>query len=295
MLPVINGVGPGRVLLPRGSWPRLIDFLIERFPDVSESSWRSRFGRGLVLDAAGQTLDDDAPFTPEKAIHYYRELDDEPSIPYEAAILHQDEHLLIADKPHFLPVIPAGRWLHQTLLVRLKKVTGLDDLVPLHRIDRGTAGVIAFSVNPQTRGRYQSMFPQRVVTKVYEALAPALPVLDFPRTHQSRMVAGEPFFRMQEVPGEPNSETRIEIIEPLGSLARYRLWPVTGRKHQLRVHMAALGAPILNDPFYPDVLTTEGPHVPDDFTRPLKLLARGLGFDDPLTGQPRWFESRRSL
>jgi len=283
------------VLLPQGSWPSLLQFLVERFPEIPQNTWQARMLRHRVLDADGRPLGVNSRFTPGDRVHYYRELDDEPKIPFEADILYRDDHLLIADKPHFLPVIPSGRWLHQTLLVRLKKATGLDDLVPLHRIDRGTAGLVAFSIDPDTRGQYQSLFPQRSVQKTYEALAPALPGVVFPRTHRSRMVAAQPFFRMQETEGEPNSETRIEVLDRQGEVARYRLEPVTGRKHQLRVHMAALGAPILNDDFYPSVQAQSAEPGTEDFSRPLKLLALSLAFTDPLTGVARSFTSRRSL
>ncbi len=294
-LPVIDGVGPSTVLLRPGCWPTVLDFLADHFDDIPAEVWRSRMARGLVLDAGGLPIEPSTAFTAGLKIHYYRELDDEPVVPFEAEILHLDAQLLIADKPHFLPVIPSGRWLHQSLLVRLKKATGLNDLVPLHRIDRGTAGLVAFSVDPGTRGLYQSLFPQRAVAKVYEALAPARPELCFPFTHRSRLVAAEPFFRMQEAEGEPNSETRIDRIATRGELAHYRLEPVTGRKHQLRVHMAAIGAPILNDDFYPFVRTPAAAGEPEDFSRPLKLLARALAFVDPLSGQLRSFESRREL
>jgi tRNA pseudouridine32 synthase/23S rRNA pseudouridine746 synthase len=126
---------------------------------------------------------------------------------------------------------------------------------------------------------------------VYEALAPMLEGRAFPFTYESRMVDGDKFFVMKEAAGEPNSETRVELIEQRGALAHYRLHPHTGRKHQLRLHMASLGVPILNDAFYPVALPCKG----DDFSKPLQLLARRIAFEDPLTGAARSFESRRVL
>lgn len=288
---MIDGVGPSYILLPAGTWNSVLDFLQARFPDIAGDIWRARMRRAQVVDAGGAVIDPQTPYRAGACIYYYRELQDEPRIPFEAEVIYQDEHLLIADKPHFLPVIPSGRFLHETLLVRLKKRYGLDDLVPLHRIDRGTAGIVMFSANAATRGLYQSLFPRREVGKRYEALAPSLPQIAFPLTRRSRMVEGTPFFRMREVAGAPNSETHIDVIEQHGALSLYTLNPITGRKHQLRVHLAALGAPIVNDAFYPDAL----PDSDDDFSRPLKLLARALAFTDPLTRKPLRFESRRSL
>jgi tRNA pseudouridine32 synthase/23S rRNA pseudouridine746 synthase len=167
----------------------------------------------------------------------------------------------------------------------------LPELVPLHRIDRATAGLVLFSVRAQTRDPYQALFRERRIVKGYEALAPGLPQMEFPRCHRSRLVAGEPFFRMQEVEGPANSETAISVLDPNGPHWRYALSPRTGRKHQLRVHMSALGAPILNDPCYPLLQAAAA----DDPARPLKLLAKTLAFQDPLSGESRQFESRFEL
>lgn len=286
-LPVIDGVGPSTVHLPAGEWSTVLAFLQYRFPDVGCDVWYARMQRKQVVDDDGQLIGVETKYRANACIHYYREINDEPHIPFEAEVIYQDEHLLVADKPHFLPVIPSGRFLHETLLVRLKKKYSLDDLVPLHRIDRGTAGIVMFSVNPATRGLYQSLFSRREVHKTYEAIAPSLPNLQFPLTRRSRMVEGEPFFRMQEIAGIPNSETKIDVLEQRGDLSLYQLNPVTGKKHQLRLHMAALGAGIVNDNFYPDAL----PDVEDDFSQPLRLSARAIEFADPLTRDRRCFES----
>lgn len=285
------GVGASAIQLPPGPWGSVLAFLLERFPGVDANTWLSRMERGLVSGPRGEAIGPDTPYRAGERLHYYRELEAEVPVPFEAEVLYRDEHLLVADKPHFLPVVPAGRHLQETLLVRLRKQLGLDALAPLHRIDRGTAGLVLFSLDEATRGLYQALFAQRAVEKTYEALAPQLPGREFPLLHRSRLEPGEPFFVMREVAGEPNSETRVEIAERRGALDLYRLSPVTGRKHQLRVHMAALGAPILNDDFYPE----PRPAAEDDFSRPLQLLAKSLRFRDPLTGHLREFESRRQL
>lgn len=282
---------PSRLQLPPGNWVSLLEGLCARFPRIDRLQWESRFARGRVQDAQGRALAPEMPWQVGLEIRYFREVADEPVIPFVETILHHDAHLLVADKPHFLPTAPAGAFVRETLLARLVERTGNADLVPLHRLDRLTAGLVLFSTQLETRDAYQRLFRERRIEKTYEALAPALPDLRFPLERHSRLQAGEPFFRMAEVPGEPNARTRIELIEAQGAVWRYRLAPESGRKHQLRVHMAALGAPILGDGFYPQLQDRpQGEGEP-----PLQLLAQALAFDDPLTGQRRSFRSARTL
>jgi tRNA pseudouridine32 synthase/23S rRNA pseudouridine746 synthase len=280
-----------RLQLPPGPWLTVLDCLCDRFPAITRDAWIARFRRGRVLDAGGDPIAVDAPYERGAEIRYFREVADEPAIPMAESVLHADADLVVADKPHFLPVTPAGGFVRETLLARLVDRLGNPGLVPLHRIDRDTAGLVLFSANPATRAAYQALFRGRRIHKKYEAIAPALPGLTFPLVRQSRLAAGNPFFRMQEIEGDPNTETRIDVLDRTGPLWRYALEPASGRKHQLRVHMAALGAPIVNDRWYPALQAKAA----DDYARPLQLLARALAFTDPLTGAERQFESRFEL
>jgi tRNA pseudouridine32 synthase / 23S rRNA pseudouridine746 synthase len=299
LIPTRNGVSPSCVALPPlpagdPRWPTLLDFLAERLPSVDREGWHRRLAAGDVLDEAGRTVGADRRYLGGGRLYYWRALDDEPVIPFEATVLFDDAHLLVVDKPHFLPVTPTGRFVQQSLLVRLKQSTGMDTLSPIHRIDRETAGLVVFSVRPQDRAAYQALFRERAVDKVYEAIAPYDSAVALPRVHHSHMAEDpEAFYRMTETGGEPNSETAITLLEQRGAWARYRLEPVTGKRHQLRVHMAALGLPLAGDQFYPRVL--RGPDEAEDFADPLRLLARGIAFTDPVTGEARRFESGLSL
>jgi tRNA pseudouridine32 synthase / 23S rRNA pseudouridine746 synthase len=286
--PVIEGLAASTLQLPRGSWATVLDCLSDHFAHVSRVEWVSRLERGRVVDELGRAVGPSTAFSSGARIYYYREVPAETPIPFTEQILHADDHLLVADKPHFLPVTPAGQYVRETLLARLVRRTGNPDLAPLHRIDRATAGLVVFSVKPESRAAYQSLFRERLIKKRYVALAGALPALEFPHIRATRIVRGEPFIVSTEVPGIPNSETRIEVEERTGSAWRYALYPVTGKKHQLRVHLCALGAPIVHDELYPRVAL----QAADDFSRPLKLLAQGLEFPDPLTGEVRRFTSR---
>jgi tRNA pseudouridine32 synthase/23S rRNA pseudouridine746 synthase len=275
-------------------WATLLAFLHHRMPTVTHAQWAQRLGQGLVLSEDGHALPPNAPYVGGTRVYYYRDVPQEAPIPFEEVMLFQDEHLVVADKPHFLTVTPGGRYVRETLLVRLQQRLGLPQLAPLHRIDRETAGLVLFAVVPGERGAYHALFSGRTMEKSYEAIAPHRPDLDFPLTRRSRLEEDpEHFFRMAETTGEPNSETRVEQNEVRGAWARYQLSPVTGKRHQLRVHMMALGLPIAGDQLYPTV--QHGTDDEPDFTRPLRLLAQAMQFTDPVTGQARRFESQRQL
>ncbi len=297
--PTRNGVGPSCVGLSAGPWLTLLDFLTARFPNVARQTWLERLARGDVLAESGVVLNPDiatqAPYPAllrqSPRLYYYREVPHESPIPFDEVVLYQDAHLLVVDKPHFLPVVPSGGYLNETVLVRLKRKLGLDDLVPIHRIDRDTAGLVMFSKQASSRAAYSQLFSQRAVQKTYQAIAPWRADLALPLVRSSRIKPAGHFMLQHEVAGPSNAVTHIDVLEVRGALANYQLKPVTGQRHQLRVHMLGLGLPILNDGLYP-VLTPEGQL---DHAHPLQLLAKSLAFVDPISGQPQRFVSQRQL
>jgi tRNA pseudouridine32 synthase/23S rRNA pseudouridine746 synthase len=275
--------------------PNLLQFFVTQFPHIPDGEWKQRFEEGLILDQEGQTLSASSPYLPNTHLLYFRRLTREPEIPFEEQILYQDEHILVADKPHFLPVTPSGLYLHQTLLNRLKKKTGIQPLSPIHRIDRDTAGLVIFSVRPSERAQYQNLFRDRAVKKVYEAIAPYSEELTkkLPMTYESRIEGSEHFLQMQEVQGESNTDTLIEVIEVREPWAKYRLTPGSGKKHQLRCHLNALKIPIKNDQIYPNLTPYQEYDL--DFSKPLQLLAKEIAFEDPITKDLRSFKSLQEL
>lgn len=290
-LPKRHGLDPARLRLPEaGEWATIRDHLVHRLPRVAPERIDELLRAGAIVDLDGP-IAPDAPYVPGGAVWFHRDLPDEVEVPFDLTVVHRDETVLVVDKPHFLATIPRGQHIRQTALVRLREQLGLPDLVPAHRLDRVTAGLILFVVDPARRGAYQTMFHRRTVRKQYEAIAPYDPELALPRVVRSRIVKEKHVLAAREVEGEPNAETLVELLEHRDGLGRYRLTPHTGRTHQLRLHMNSLGVPILGDDFYP-VLTDKPVH---EFTRPLQLLAAVVEFTDPVTGEPRRFETTRSL
>lgn len=290
-LPKRHGLDPARLRLPEdGQWATVRDHLVERLPRVNPARIDAMLVAGEIVDLEGP-LAPDAPFVPGGAVWFHRDLPTETEVPFEIGIVHRDDDILVIDKPHFLATIPRGQHILQTALVRLRNDLELPELIPAHRLDRVTAGLLLFVVNPARRGAYQTMFHRKTVRKEYEAIAPYDPALELPRTVRSRIIKEKQVLAAFEVAGEPNAETEVELVEHRDGLGRYRLRPHTGRTHQLRLHMNGLGVPILGDDFYP-VITDKSV---DDYTRPLQLLAASLEFTDPISGVPRRFETRREL
>jgi tRNA pseudouridine32 synthase/23S rRNA pseudouridine746 synthase len=292
-LPARDGVSPSRVHLPKGPWPTVLDFLLERFPYLPAEVLRGRLERGEIVADDGSAPSCHTPYLPLQWLWYYRDVPNEVPVPFALPVLFQDAHLVAVDKPHFLASIPGGRYLRETALTRLRSSLDLPQLSPLHRLDRDTAGVLLFCVRPECRGGYQTLFQSRQVVKEYEAVAPVRTDLALPQVYRSRLQPREGRFTTEETAGAANSETSIQLLNVCASgQGHYRLVPSTGRKHQLRVHMSAMGIPICNDMFYPELLPF--PEA-DDFSKPLQLLARTIEFIDPFSGVVRHFESRRRL
>src|SRR6476659_4662111 len=305
-LPVRDGVNATRLRLPdEGPWETAMDYMMHRWGHIDPQGIEDRFDAGEIVGEAGIALDRSTPMQDHTFIWYYRTLPPETRIPVELNILHQDDHLLVVDKPHFLPTTPGGTYIQESALVRLRNQLGLPDLIPMHRLDRMTAGILLLSTNPETRGKYQVLFEKRQVQKEYECVSAAEPAaghpaVDFPVVVRNRMTKSRSYLLAEVIDGEPNAETRIDLLKTFDAgssasgparCALYRLEPHSGKTHQLRVHMASLGLGIVNDAFYPDLLDK----APDNYAKPLQLLARGIRFVDPISGRPVEYRSALQL
>jgi pseudouridylate synthase len=329
-----NGIDPIQLILPRveelpaeltpnNTAPATIaDYLVARFYPNDPQIIHARFNTGEVRLDDGTVLTSDSPYMPGERIWYFRELADEPQLPSDMPVLYEDEHVLAIDKPHFLPTTPRGAYIAQTALTKLRVREDNPLLIPIHRLDRPTAGVLLFAKTVEARRPFQMMFQHRQVSKTYRAVAPV--PADATAAEQALSAEGlqvrshiqkiRDQLQVQQLSEqecaaqgvEPNTLTTVKILrtftpsaqavegwraEPNREWALYDLAPHTGKTHQLRAHLNMLSAPILGDVLYPQVL----PDAPDRPEYPLQLLAYSLHFEHPITGERVDLYSGRSL
>ncbi len=283
---------PSRVYLPKfeGAPPTVFEYLLARFPQVGESVWRQRMARGSITMGDETPVREHSPYRYGTTVFYRKEVASEPEVREDPVIIYRDSNILIADKPHGIPVTPSGEHVDRSMLVRLQAMTGLPDLDPMHRLDRDTAGLLLFAIHPDARRYYHMLFAEKRIDREYLAVAHASDPLQ--STHwriENKITPGEPWYRQQIVEGPVNAITEIRLAGLRSGFGWFNLFPRTGKKHQLRVHMASIGCPIVGDPFYPTITGKRGGDPP------LQLLARRLAFIDPLTGAAREFVSKREL
>lgn len=275
---------PSKLSLPQHNpgVSSVLEYLIFKFPNINAQIWVQRINEGKVHWHDGSLITPESPYQPQQRVYYYRELEDEPIIPFQEKVVFQNEHFLIAYKPHFLPVTPGGRYINECLQSRLRLKTGINNLQAVHRLDRVTAGLVLFSVNPQTRNLYHNLFESQQIQKTYHAIASIASTEKITgKTWEvkNRLLKSQPTFLMKVVAGKANSHSIIRCLIQITNKALFELKPVTGKTHQLRLHMQSIGYPILHDKYYPKLQDESA----DDYDRPLQLLAKELRFVDPVS------------
>lgn len=295
-LPARHGLDAAHLCTPpraRGTvdaWPTMGAWLRDRLPAKVDVT--AMLADGRFVDQDGRVLRDDDPYVPARHVWFHRDLRDEPVVPGTVHVLHRDERLVVVDKPPFLSTIPRGRHVVQSVVVRLRAELDLPELSPLHRLDRSTSGLLLLATEQRWRGAYQTAFQRRAIDKTYRALAPLRDDLELPTVVRNHIRKHHGTVLAEVVPGAAvNAETHVALEREVDGLGLYRLAPRTGRTHQLRLHLAGLGIPIVGDALYPVLRDVDV----DDFREPLQLLAAGLAFTDPVDGRHREFRSVREL
>lgn len=287
---------PSKISLPQQNpgVKTVFEFLVLKFPAIASDVWQQRMIAGKVHWHDGSLISAKTPFAAQQRVYYYREVVSEPAIPFAEKIIFQDNLILVAYKPHFLPVTPGGKYIEECLQNRLRDTTGNHNLQAVHRLDKATAGLVLFSVKPDSRQQYHRLFEAQQVNKTYQAIASTnhnCPMINQQWEIKNRLEKSVPRFLMHITKGTANSHSLIRCLQTSADKALFELNPITGKTHQLRLHMQSLGWPLLNDNYYPELQ----PSSPDDYNRPLQLLAQKLQFIDPLTQQTRCFISNTEL
>lgn len=288
---------PSKLSLPQRNpgVTTVLEYLVLKFPAITRDVWQQRMADGKVHWHGGSLISANSLFEAQQRVYYYREVDTEPVIPFAEKIIFQDELILVAYKPHFLPVTPGGEYVEECLQNRLRKTTGNQQLQAVHRIDKATAGLVLFSIDPSSRQHYHNLFETHKVNKTYQAISNTndkQAEINQQWEINNRLEKSGTRFLMHIVEGPANSHSRIRCLQCSADKALFELNPITGKTHQLRLHMQSLGWPILNDTYYPQLLT---PVMPDDYSKPMQLIAQHLQFIDPVTQQARSFSSDTEL
>ncbi|MDP5131976.1 MAG: pseudouridine synthase [Paraglaciecola sp.] len=272
----------------------VLGFLILKFPAISSDVWQQRMANGKVHWHDGELINAQTPFKAQQRVYYYREVNVEPVVPFSERIVFQDDLILVAYKPHFLPVMPGGAYVEECLQNRLRRKTANPHLQAVHRIDKATAGLVLFTHQVETRQHYHRLFETQQITKTYQAIANiGNNAISNDQTWEvkARMEKSQPKFLMQIVEGVANSHSHIRCVQQTTEQALFELKPISGKTHQLRLHMQSIGFPLLHDTYYPALHTSRL----DDYSKPLQLLAQQLRFVDPITQQVRHFSSNTEL
>ncbi len=235
---------------PADAGMRVLDFYARYYPRFSRDVWRERIRAGRIR--RGQNfLNENSLLSAGDVLSYHRPPWVEPDVPGDFGVLLEDDHLLIVDKPSGLPVLPGDVYLENTLLVQVRKRFGRN-LSPVHRLDRPTSGCVIFAKTPECRRDLGLAIHNGGIQKTYLAVAGgnAMPG-SFVITEPIGMIAHSRSGKVAAVTGDGRpSVTRFRVVERRERCSLLMVFLKTGRSHQIRIHLAFAGFPLVGESFY---------------------------------------------
>ena len=291
-----------------GAGQTLLAYYVQRYQHSSEADWRSRILTQQIR-VNGQPAQPETQLERGQKLAYHRPPWQEPDAPLDFAILYEDDDLLIAAKPSGLPVMPGAGFLENTLLRQLKKRYPTDTPVPIHRLGRGTSGLLLLGRSPLAKSALTKQMRDRKIHKVYRALAtnPAPTAPGIPEKFTIKTAIGKvPHPSMGYIYGAvPDSDpsanfahSECHVVSRDANTTLLDVTILTGRPHQIRIHLAASGYPLMGDPLYaiggiPKLdLNPETGQLPVPGDCGYHLHAFQLGFTHPQNQQSLSFEAQ---
>ena len=276
-----------------GAGETVLAFYTTRYTHSTEAVWRERIESGAVL-LDGKRISVDIVLLNGQELTYHREAWQEPVAPRTFEVLYEDAQIIAVNKPSGLPVLPGGHHLENTLLAAVRERFGGEvPPSPLHRLGRGTSGIVLFARDVDALRQLTDAFRNRTITKVYRALVEEIgieqtfvvrqPIGKIPYPPTGELYAASP-------KGKP-AVSECMVLQEDRSLAQTLLDVriITGRPHQIRIHVAAAGHPLVGDPLYiigggpAPIVAGQRPPLPGDVG--YHLHARLLEFTHPRTGE----------
>lgn len=269
---------------PESHGQALIAHLVRRYRHSDEVLWRERLAAGeLSLDDAVARAHD--PVRAGQSLVWRRPPWEEPPVPLCWAVLHRDAHLLAVAKPRGLPTVPNGGFLVHTLLHLVHST--FPGAVPLHRLGRGTSGLVLFALTPLARSAVSAAWRTTRVGKTYRALVTGVPErdafsIDAPIGPVAHPRLGS--VHAANAQGKP-ARSHVRVLERRGESSLLEVSIETGRPHQIRIHLAWAGHPLVGDPLYGEGgMPLPEPGLPGD--PGYRLHAQRLTLAHPATGEP---------
>ena len=266
----------------------ILEFLTQRYPGIAPQEWLNRIESGCVL-LNGFAANREALLSSGQVLSWMRPPWKEPEAPLSFAILYHDDFLLGVAKPEGLPTMPGGgQFMEHTLLALVRR--HFPNANPLHRLGRGTSGVVLFARTSEASARVSQGWGGGRILKVYRALASGSPALDEFDIDIPIGPIPHPILRTihaASTKGKP-AHSHVKVIERREEYSLIEVQITTGRPHQIRIHMAAAGHPLVGDPLYGiGGIPAENSRVlPGDLGYHLHSML--LGFPHPVTNE--WTE-----